>query len=251
MGARHHRRVHAHRQLRAAVDQLGHGEELHGVSQPVGVRHVGGVEPADALAVHVGVDDVAAEGERGQDGRLGRGVVAVHVGRGVGLGQAESLGLAQDVVVGRALLLHAGEDVIGRAVHDPHDALDPLAGQRLAQRPDHRDGAGDRRLVEEVHPGGGGHFGQLRAGDGEQRLVAGDDGLAGAQRRLDELVGRVQAADELDHDVDVVARHQGGGVGADQPGVDGARAWASPGGPRRCRRARGGCPCERRRRRGA
>ncbi len=169
------------------------------------------------------VDDVAAEGERGQDGRLGRGVVAVDVGRRVGLGQAELLGLAQDLVVGRALLLHAGEDVIGGAVHDPHDALDLLAGERLAQRPDHWDGAGDGRLVEKVHPGGRGHLGQLRAGDGEEGLVAGDDGLASAQRRLDQLVGRVQAADQLDHDVDVVTRHQGGGIRADQPGVDGVR----------------------------
>ena len=163
------------------------------------------------------VDDVAAEGERGEDGGLGRGVVAVHVGRRVALGQPESLGLAQDVVVAVALLLHAGEDVVGRAVDDPHDTHDLLARQRLAQRPDHRDGAGHRRLVEQVHAGGGGDFGQLGAGDGQQRLVARDDRLAVAQRRLDELVGRVQAADQLDHDVDVVPRHQGGGVGADEP----------------------------------
>ena len=34
-------------------------------------------------------------------------------------------------------------------------------------------------------------------------------------------MGRVQAPDQLDDDVDVVPSHQGGGVGPDQRGVDG------------------------------
>jgi hypothetical protein len=81
MGAGHHGRVHPDRELGTAVDQLGHGQELDGVAQPVGVGHVGRPDPRDALAVHVGVDHVAAEGQRGQDGRLGGGVVALDVGR--------------------------------------------------------------------------------------------------------------------------------------------------------------------------
>ena len=144
--------------------------------------------------------------------------------RRVALGQAELLRLAQDVVVAGALLLHAGEDVVGRAVDDPHDPDDLLAGQRLAERPDDRDGAGHRRLVEQVHARGGGHLGQLRAGGGQERLVGGDHRLAVAQGRLDQLVRRVEPADDLDHDVDVVPRHQGGGIGPDEVGrMDGAR----------------------------
>ena len=135
---------------------------------------------------------------------------------------------AQRVVVVGALLVHAGEDEVGRAVHDPHDPEDPLAGQRLAQRPDDRDGAGHGRLVEQVDARGGGHLGQLGAGHGEQRLVAGDHRLAVAQGRLDQLVRRVEPADDLDHDVDVVAGDQRGGVGADEIGRDG-------GGPRAVR----------------
>ena len=77
----------------------------------------------------VGVDHVAAEGQRGQDGRLGRGVVTLHVGRRVALGHPELLGLAQDVGVADALILHPGEDVIRRAVDDAHDPDDLLAGQ--------------------------------------------------------------------------------------------------------------------------
>ena len=133
MGARDHGRVHPHRDLGPAVDELGDGEELDRVAE---LRRVGDVcraHPADALAVDVGVDDVEAEGEHGQDGRLGGGVVPLDVGRRVALGQPERLRLAEGVVVAVALLLHAGEDVVGRPVHDPHDPDDLLAGQRLAQ----------------------------------------------------------------------------------------------------------------------
>ena len=161
----------------------------------------------------------------------------------------ELLGLAQDVVVAGALLLHAGEDVVGRAVDDPHDPDDLLAGQRLAQRPDDGDGAGHRRLVEQVDAGGGGHLGQLGAGHGEQRLVGRDHRLAVAQGRLDQLVGGVEPPDDLDHHVDVVAGDQRGGVGADEVGRDGGGPRAAPGRRRRSRRAPGGCRCGRRRRR--
>ena len=84
---------------------------------------------ADALAVDVAVDDVGAEGERSQDGGLGRGIVPLHVGGGIALGQPERLRLAQRVVVAVALLLHPGQDVVGRPVDDAHDPDDLLAGQ--------------------------------------------------------------------------------------------------------------------------
>ena len=215
-----HGRVHPDGDLRAAVDELGDREELDGVAEPAGVGDVGRADAADALAVHVGVDDVGPESECGQDGGLGGGVVPLDVRRRVALGQAELLRLAQDVVVAVAMLLHAGEDVVGRPVHDPHHAEDLLARQRLAQRPDDGDGAGHRRLVEQVHAGRGRHFGQLGAGSGQERLVAGDHGLAVAQRGLDQLVGGMEAADQLDHDVDVGAADERGGVGADEARVD-------------------------------
>ena len=217
----HHGRVHAHRDLWPAVEQLGDGEELDGVAEAAGVGDVGGADAADALPVHVGVDHVAAEGERGQDGRFGRGVVPLHVGGRVTLGQPQLLGLAQHVVVAGALLLHPGEDVVGGAVDDAHDPEDLLPGQRFTQRPDDRDGPGHGRLVEQVDARRRGHLGQFGAADGQQGLVRRHHRLAVAQGRLDQLVGRVEPADDLDHDVDVVALDQPGGVGADQVAVDG------------------------------
>ena len=226
MGLGHHGGVDADRDLRPTVDQLGDGEELDRVPEPAGVGDVGRTDTADALAVHVRIDHVAAKGERSQDGRLGGGVVSLHVRRGVALGQTELLRLAQHVVVAVALLLHAREDVVGRPVHDPHDPDDLLTGQRLAQGPDDRDGPGHRRLVEQVHPRGGGHLGQLGAAGGQERLVRGDDRLAVAQGRLDQFVRRVEPTDDLDHHVDVVPCDQGGGIGPDQVRPDGRRTRA-------------------------
>ena len=125
----HHGGVHTDGDLGPAVDQLGDGEQLDGVSEPAGVRDVGCADRADALAVHVGVDDVAAERKRSQDGCFRRGVVPLDIRRGVALGQAELLGFAQHVVIAVAVLLHAGEDVVGRAVDDPHDPNDLLPRQ--------------------------------------------------------------------------------------------------------------------------
>ena len=49
-------------------------------------------------------------------------------------------------------------------------------------------------------------------------------GLPLRSAALDQLVGRVEPADQLDDDVDVVPGHQCGGVGADERPVDGRRA---------------------------
>jgi hypothetical protein len=129
VGLGDHGRVDAHGHFGPAVDQLGDGQQLDGVTQSRGVGDIGRADAADPLPVHVGVDDITAEGQGGEDGGLGRGIVAVDVGRRVALGQAERLRLAQDVVVVGALFLHAGEDVVGRAVDDAHDADDLLPRQ--------------------------------------------------------------------------------------------------------------------------
>ncbi len=61
---------------------------------------------------------------------------------------------------------------------------------------------------------------QLGTAHRQQGLVARHDGLAASQRGLDQLVGGVEAADELDDHVDVVALDQPGGVGTNQRAVD-------------------------------
>ena len=94
VGQRDHGRVDADGHLVGPVahrDQLGHGQELDDVAQPAGELDVGGGDVGDALVVHVAGHHLGAEGERGEDGRLGPGVVALDVGGGVPLGVAQLL----------------------------------------------------------------------------------------------------------------------------------------------------------------
>ena len=143
--------------------------------------------------------DLRAEGEAGQDGELVGGVEAVDVEGRVGFGIAEALGVRQAGLEGQPLHLHAGEDVVAGAVEDAVDAGDLVAGERLAQRLDDRDAAGDGGLEGERHARLLGRPRKRDAMIGEQGLVGGDDRLAGRQRGLDSVLGRpVRAADELD-----------------------------------------------------
>ncbi len=130
---------------RAVAHPFGHCQRLDDVPQLGRVADIGMRDGGDALAVDVVDGDVGAERQAGQDGGLCGGVVPLDVGRRVGLGQPESLRLGQRLVVGLPAVGHATEDEIGRPVDDAHHPDDPLSGQGLTQRPDHRDGARQRR----------------------------------------------------------------------------------------------------------
>ena len=178
---------------------------------------VGGGDLGDALAVDVGGGDPGVEGQAGQDRGLGRGVEALDVGGRVGLGVAELLRLLERLVEAGAGGVHLVEDEVGGAVDDAEHPGHPVAGQRLAQRPQDRDRAGDGGLEVEVAAGLLGGLEQRRAVLGEQRLVGGDDRRAVLERGQDQRPGRLDAADHLDHQVDVAAGDQAVRVGGEQP----------------------------------
>ena len=67
----------------------------------------------------------------------------------------------------------------------------------------------DRRLEQDVDARALGGLEQLAPVRGEQLLVGGDDRLAAHQRLDDQRAGRLDAADDLDDDVDVgIADHR-------------------------------------------
>ena len=209
---RDHRGVDAHRDL--AVELLRHREQLHDVAEVARRRDVVERDLGDALAVHVAGDDARAERDRRDDRGLGRGVEALDVGGGVGLGEPERLRLRQRVGERRAGVGHVGEDVVGGAVDDAHHPADAVAGERLAQRADERDATADRRLEEDVDARALGGLEQLPPVGGDELLVGGDHRLAAHQRLDDEAAGGLDAADDLHHDVDVgVVDHRSGVVG--------------------------------------
>ena len=96
------------------------------------------------------------KGDLGQDGQLVGGVGAVHVQGRIGLGVAELLGLGQGVLIGAAVLAHAGEDEVAGAVEDALQRQDLIGGQALGQGGDDGNAAADAGLEGDgpVHAGG-------------------------------------------------------------------------------------------------
>ena len=193
--------MHTHGE-RAVVEALGDGEQLHDVAEPRGGGDVVGGDLADALVVHVAGDHPDTERDRRDDRRLRACVVPLDVGGGIALGIPEALRLGERVAVARTSVGHPSEDEVRRAVDDPHDAADRLAGERLAQRPHQRDAAGDRCLEQEVASRGVGRAEDLGTDVREQLLVRGDNRLAVLECREDQLARRLDAADDLDDEVD-------------------------------------------------
>ena len=211
MAHRHHRRMHA--DTDGIVDPLDDRQQLHDVAEPFRVRDVGLGDAADSFVVHVAGDDLRAEGDRGDDRRLGSRVETFHVGRWIALRIAKALRLGQRVAIRHTLLGHAREDVVGRAVDDAHHTSDAFAGERFSQWPDQRDAPGDGRFEEQVDTGVVRGAEQLGADVGEQFLVGRDHGLARFERLGDERSRRLDAADDFDDDVDVRIADDGRRIG--------------------------------------
>ena len=182
-------------------DPLAHREQLDDVAGVASRVDRLAVDAGDALAVHRFEGHGRVERERREDGGLLRRVVAFDIGRRVGFGVTESLRVGEDVRELAALGVHAIEDVVRGAVDDAHDPLYAVAGQRIAQRADDRDGAGGGGLVID----GGAHLvgsvEDLGAVCGQQGFVRGDD--IGARRQREQNVGArgLDAAHQLDDDV--------------------------------------------------
>ena len=222
---RHQARVHP--RFDPVLAATRDAEQLDAVAELGGRRDVRGPDPPDPLDVNGAELHRTAEGECRQDRQLVRGIGPVHVGGRVGLGVAERLGFGQhhrEIAPGFA---HLGQDVVAGAVQDAADPLQPVRRQPLAQRLDHRDAAGHRRLERQRHPGPLGGVGQLRAVYGDQRLVRRHHRTALRQSRLDQRPrSALGAADQLHHHVDIRVRGEADRVLVPaQPGqVDAARA---------------------------
>ena len=167
------------------------------------------------------VGDVHAVGHGHEDGQFVGGVDTLDVVARVGLGEPQPLRLGEHLGKGYALVGHAGEDVVGRAVHDAHDRQDAVGHQPLLEGLDHRDAAADAGLEADLHAFRGRGREDVAPLLGEQRLVGGDHVLAGLDGLEDKGLGRLDAADQLDNNVDLWV--------ADQiPGIPGERDVAEP-----------------------
>ena len=203
-------RLRNQRRVDAQLDPLRRAprdpKELDPVAQRLGVANILARQLRDALGVGLVELHRHAECDRRHDGELVRGVYAFDVEGGIGLGVAARLRLLQYRVERGTLRAHLGQDEVRRAVDDPGDPLDPVGGEPFAQRLDDRDAARDRALERDHHA--------LRVRGGEdlvavsrqQRLVGRHHMLVVGDGLQDERARRLDAADQLDHDVDVRMR---------------------------------------------
>ena len=111
------------------------------------------------------------------------------------------LGLGQGLLVGDAVGVHGGQDVIGGPVDDSGHPLDPLSGQGFRQGPDQGNPPADRRLKEEGDALVGRSGEQFRAVQRQQFLVGGDHRLAQVQGGQQQLPGRVDSSHQFHHQV--------------------------------------------------
>ena len=178
-----------------------------------GVVDVPTLQGADACRWHGLTINRPPEGQGRQDRNLVGSIEAVHISCRIGFGVAEPLGVGQHVVVGRALVRHAREDVVGGAVDDSADPVDAVAPEGLLQRFDDRNATTHGGFDQHVHPSRLGGSGNLTAVTGDHGLVGGDDGLARCDRLQDQAAGRFDAADHFHDDIDAGIGHHRRGIG--------------------------------------
>ena len=223
------------------------GDELDAVAELRGVRDVERLERVDAGVRHVVDRDARVEGDRREDGDLRRGVGAVHVLGGVGLGVAQLLRPRERRGVVLALV-HGREDVVRRAVDDAEHAVDVARDHRLAQHLDDGDRGAHGGLEAQLHAVVLGRREQLLAVAGQQLLVGRDDRLAGLEQLQQVGAGRLDAAHDLGDDAHVGVVADGGDVVGQHAGRRAALArrgrGRARGAPRRAARRRARCrPC--------
>jgi hypothetical protein len=144
---------------------------------------------------------------------LVRGIDAVDVEAGIGLGIAQRLRLVQHFAEVAAGGFHRRQDVIAGAVEHAVDVMDHVGGSPFAQPLDDRNAARDRRFILQGGAGCFGGGGEFDAMVREHRLVGGHQRLAPAQRRACERErGAIGSADQFDHGIHIVARGEGGGI---------------------------------------
>ena len=206
---RHEHRVDALEQadiIAALRLALGHADQTDLVAERGGLADIGGHDMPDAGDVDLGEIDLRAKGEAGQDGELVRGVDAVNVKRGIGLGIALGLRLGENGAKGTAILLHGGEDVIAGAVEDAIDAHDAIGRSAFAQSLDHGHAAGHCRFIFQRDAGALCFAGEIKAMMRNHRLVGRDEGLALAEALAGKGEGRaIRSTDQLDDSVDIRA----------------------------------------------
>ena len=174
------------------------GDQAAGPAAGHKVGHVGGAEAVDALVEETLLRQDAPGDGAGQH-NLAQGVEARDIGRGVGLGIAELLGLLQGVGIVHAGGLHPVEHEVGGTVEDAAD------GENLIRL------HGTGEVMQEGHPAAAGgaeeeghtllvrRMKKLDTPGSDQGFVGGDKMLAGTDGRHGIGKSRFDTAHDFGH----------------------------------------------------
>ena len=187
-----------------ALEPLRHGQGPNHVAEVARVLNVAWIDLLDALGQEVARQDASPERKAGNERQLVTRIAAGDVERRVRLGETCLLRGFERIGERSSFIGHAGQDVVAGPVDDAPDGTDVIGSERLSNHADHGDGASHGGLEIQIAAIGRGEVEQSRAALGEQRLVRGDDVLLRLQRRPHQALSNVDAADELDDDIDVV-----------------------------------------------
>ena len=138
--------------------------------------------------------------EGGENGDLVCGIKAINISGGIGFGVTEFLGIPEHGVVGRALIGHSREDVVGGAVDDSADPVDAVPPKGLLERFDDRDATSDRGFDQHVDTGLCRSLGDFLTVPSDHSLVGCHHRFAGGDGLEDECSRWLDATDDFnDH----------------------------------------------------
>ena len=195
--------------LQPPPGHLGRAQELDFKAHIGGVVDVLDGDILDAFQRDPGEIDLRAKGDGGQDGQLMGCINAAHIKLRIGFEIAQPVSLREDLLIGETRALHAGQDVVARAVHHPHDAGDRVARKPFGERLDDGNAARDGGLETDELIVLFRQFGQGLSVHGQHRFIGGDHVFACFDRGLGGgFGGAIFAAHEFDKHVDIVALGQ-------------------------------------------
>ena len=176
-------------------------EKLYNSAPVLGVFDILECYLGYALGVNLVGIDMLAEAQGRENAYLAAGVEAENIRRGVALGIAVVLRELERVFKRHAVVYHAGENKIRRAVENAREFVYLVCGEALAYRSDYRYSAADRRFKEEIHIVLCGVSEQLAALRRDKLFVRGHNALARLEAGGDELIRRMKPAHRLDNDL--------------------------------------------------
>ena len=143
------------------------------------------------------------ERQGAKNGELRACIVAVEVARRVHFRVAAGASVRQRRVQRRSERLHPRQHRVRRPVEDAHDPGDAIAGEAVADGAHDWHGAADGRFESQLTTLARGERPERRAVARDDLLVGGDHRFARRQRAPNPVGRRVNAADRLDHEIDV------------------------------------------------